>query len=281
MADQPEDGTPISPAEPAPTPTYAEVASADLASSTESSQSSLVSKPKPQLKSYRDQLLLGKIVFIGLRAADPVIQYCIFTQGWGHATLRYINIRPSLPLTGILSPRQTLLITLCSVTVARQIYWLLSLSENAVTSSEAVHVSLFNLTVDTLNSILSLTVPGWYCGMKQCIGAAIFGVGSLVETVSELQRKYFKKDKKNRGKVNNTGLFRWARHINYGGYVIWRFGYALCTGSVYAMWNPAMHLWDFTARGIPALDAYMSHKHKDEWAEYKRTTTWKMLPFLW
>ena len=43
-------------------------------------------------------------------------------------------------------------------------------------------------------------------------GLALFLAGAAVETVSELQRKAFKEDPANRGKVFTGGLFSLARY---------------------------------------------------------------------
>ncbi|KND01898.1 uncharacterized protein SPPG_03688 [Spizellomyces punctatus DAOM BR117] len=249
---------------------------ADFASSPKSSPADLT----PQV-SRSVHLTPAKTLFVALRTADPILQYLIFAKGWGNALFRVLGLTAATPVIGILSPRQKLLVGFAAVGAVRQIYWCLHISENALTPAESLHVSLFNLLTDTLNTLVSLSVPAWHLTLRQYTGTLLFCIGSVVETLSELQRKWFKERKENKNKVVTEGLWKGARHINYGGYVLWRGGYALSTGNLYALWNPIMHIWDFTARGIPVLDHYMSHKYKEQWGEYKRQTPYKLFPYIW
>lgn len=52
------------------------------------------------------------------------------------------------------------------------------------------------------------------------IGVVSFAVGSFLETGSEIQRAIFKRNPKNSGKLHTSGLFSFAQHINYTGYMV-------------------------------------------------------------
>lgn len=89
----------------------------------------------------------------------------------------------------------------------------------------------------------------------------MFVLGMLAETVSEVQRKIFKDKPENKGRVYTGGLFGLARHINYGGYTIWRAGFALASaGWIWAAVVGAFFAYDFATRGIPVLDEYCGNK---------------------
>jgi steroid 5-alpha reductase family enzyme len=53
---------------------------------------------------------------------------------------------------------------------------------------------------------------------------SLFCLGSLIETASELGRKNFKSKPENKGKLYTGGFFAFARHVNFGGYAMWRIG---------------------------------------------------------
>ncbi|EEB94925.1 hypothetical protein MPER_06187, partial [Moniliophthora perniciosa FA553] len=63
------------------------------------------------------------------------------------------------------------------------------------------------------------------------------------------QRKRFKDDVRNVGKPYTGGLFGLARHINYGGYMLWRTGFAIA-----------------------------AEKYGIAWTNYKRQVPYKLLP---
>ncbi|KAJ3017620.1 hypothetical protein HKX48_003444 [Thoreauomyces humboldtii] len=221
----------------------------------------------------------ANFAFCGLRAANPLLQYLIFSQGWGNGFYALLGLAAATPVIGDLSPKQRLLVAFAGVGAARQIFWALWINDTPMTLSSSLNVALFNLLSDTSNTLLSLTSSLYYLGPHQILGTALFTLGSLLETTSEIQRKMFRGSFP--GRVVDTGLWRWARHVNYAGYVLWRTGYAVATSNMYALWNPLMHLWDFSVRGIPVLEHYMVLKHKDEWTGYTRRTRYKLIPYIW
>lgn len=139
-----------------------------------------------------------------------------------------------------------------------------------MTSGSAVVISAFNTVFNSINSILSLTTaasafaPSLLTTQDEN-GASILLIGSSIsyfvglglEAICERQRKVFKDDPKSAGKPYTGGLFGLARHINYGGYTIWRASYALASGGwIWGAFVAAFFTYDFTNRAIPVLDEY-------------------------
>ncbi|MEO1220557.1 MAG: DUF1295 domain-containing protein [Pseudomonadota bacterium] len=56
------------------------------------------------------------------------------------------------------------------------------------------------------------------------VGAALWLLGIVWETVADNQKKAFKDDPDNKGKFINVGLWRWSRHPNYFGEITLWFG---------------------------------------------------------
>jgi steroid 5-alpha reductase family enzyme len=71
--------------------------------------------------------------------------------------------------------------------------------------------------------LVAILVPGDRpLGALDAAGAALFAVGLAFETVGDLQLARFRADPANRGRVLDTGLWRWTRHPNYfGDCVVW------------------------------------------------------------
>lgn len=90
---------------------------------------------------------------------------------------------------------------------------------------------------------------------------SLFCLGSLIETASELGRKNFKSKPENKGKLYTGGFFAFARHVNFGGYAMWRIGLAVfCGGLSWGGIMVAYWAWYFSRMGIPAIDEYLKEK---------------------
>ena len=68
----------------------------------------------------------------------------------------------------------------------------------------------------------------------------IFIVGSCLNTVSELQRHFWKKHPENKGKLYTIGLFKYSMHINYFGDILWVGAYAIITRNYYSITIPIL-----------------------------------------
>jgi steroid 5-alpha reductase family enzyme len=152
---------------------------------------------------------------------------------------------------------------------ARQIYWLTAISNEEFTPQFAIMVSIYNSFWNSANDLLftsaafsaSLSSGQAFPQWPLVVGVLSYLIGQGLETVSEIQRKNFKSDPANKGKAYTGGLWKYARHVNYTGYSLWRAGYA-CAGGGF-LWGSFMLAWsvaDFTRRSIPALDKYCSER---------------------
>jgi len=55
-------------------------------------------------------------------------------------------------------------------------------------------------------------------------GVILYGIGMIMESVSDIQKYNFRKEHRNDGAVCDTGFFNWSRHPNYFGEIIIQFG---------------------------------------------------------
>ncbi len=82
-----------------------------------------------------------------------------------------------------------------------------------------------------------------------------------METVCELPRKVFKSNPANKGKLYTGGFFAYARHINFGAYLLWRVGLAtFCGGLGWGVMVTLYFLYYFGNTGVPDIDRHMSAK---------------------
>ncbi|OLN97621.1 putative 7-dehydrocholesterol reductase [Colletotrichum chlorophyti] len=247
--------------------------------------------------------LPGTLTFLGLRALDPFFQYKLLAGGWGASLLAKIGVNTiplnaaALSTTGItlldnltLPLPHLILLGMSVGSFAKQAYWLLGLSAEEFPPSAAAAVSFYNTLVNSANSLLLIALstsvlssprdfPGTNLPYQIVLGSLLYGVGMFIETASEWQRKQFKERPENKGKVMKGGLWSWARHINYGGYALWRAGYCMAAsgfigGTIMGVWQAV----DFLTRGVPALNDYCSKRYGEQWSQFKREVKWTLLP---
>ena len=234
---------------------------------------------------------LGTSLFVALRLLDPVLQYEILAWGWGHDLIRRMGGQPAVihlegPIVALGLPcwRFTLFLMALAGSI-KGIYYLLFITEGAMPVRTAIFVGIFKAVTTTINSLLFCNratsaassylaasptaaaahgegrFSSWPLTALLTLSCAIYSLGMFVETLSEIQRKRFKLDPRNTGKPYTGGLFSLARHINYGGFTIWKSAYGLASSGWW--WGAMTALWltaEFRRRGIPGLDAYCESK---------------------
>lgn len=152
----------------------------------------------------------------------------------------------------------------------KQSYWLLAISKDEMPAGSAVIIALVNTVLNSLNCSLALwtftsvnpkasTVSELFRSPYIATGLTMYLIGIVTETVSEIQRRNFKRDERNKGKPYAGGLFSLARHVNYTGYSLWRAGFAMvAAGPAWAVVIGGWSVYDFSTRAIPVLDRYCS-----------------------
>lgn len=113
------------------------------------------------------------------------------------------------------------------------------------------------------------------------IGAVvIFIIGSWLNTGSELQRKAFKEDPHNAGKLYTGGLFRYARHINYFGDMLWVTAWAIVTRNAWSAVVPVVLTAGFVFAFIPSLNKYLRSRYGQQFEEWAKSTK-ALIPFIY
>ena len=109
---------------------------------------------------------------------------------------------------------------------------------------------------------------------------ALFLVGSYLNTGGEWQRKRFKDDPKNRGKLYTQGLFRYSRHINYFGDTLWVTAWAILTRNVWSFIIPVALAAAFVFAFIPSLEKHLKARYGAQFKSWaKRTKAY--IPFIY
>ncbi|KAI4869618.1 hypothetical protein F4820DRAFT_455743 [Hypoxylon rubiginosum] len=222
-------------------------------------------------------------------------------------------LQTGLPLVDALGhPTAALLLAMAAGSCVKQVYWLTALSAESFPPGAAVAVSALNTAWNGLNTFLflalattslrsrplvSLPLPAFLrrsiaggnaaatvvtLPLSTVVGTLMYVAGIALEAASERQRKAFKDAPENAGKVCKVGVWRWARHVNYLGYALWRGGYTMAaTGWVGGLLMTAWQVYDLSTRAGGVLDEYCAGRYKEQWFQYKREVPYKIIPGIY
>lgn len=115
-------------------------------------------------------------------------------------------------------------------------------------------------------------------GAADLAGILIFISGCWLNTGGELLRARWKKSPGNVNRLYTGGYFRFSRHINYFGDVLWVTGYAMLSCNWWAFIIPVFLYCFFVFYNAPKLDQYLRKKYGADFEEYARKTP-MLVPF--
>lgn len=108
----------------------------------------------------------------------------------------------------------------------------------------------------------------------------LFIIGCVLNSGGEILRDSWKKIPGNKGKIYTQGFFKYSRHINYFGDILWVTAYALVTKNWYSITIPVFLFSFFAFYNAPKLDKYLKNKYGIGYDAYAKKT--KMLvPFIY
>lgn len=112
-------------------------------------------------------------------------------------------------------------------------------------------------------------------GITAWLGLAVFGAGFVFEAVADAQLARFKADPGNRGRVLDTGLWRYSRHPNYFGEALlwWGLGLVAVDAGVWLglATSAAVTALVLKISGVPLLESHLEGS-RPGYAEYARRT---------
>lgn len=176
---------------------------------------------------------------------------------------------------------ETVFLGMTAVLVLKQSIWAFYISNEAMT----LPFAFFGVVADFIYEGLCALVfslasenPMWRPSFLY-LGAAVHGCAALLELAAELQRKWFKDDPRNRGRLCTTGLWGVVRHPNYAMNVVYGAAYGFATGGPLFVALPvAMYVGNFVTNAVPSKEVYLEGKYGEQWEKYRRVVRWKLCP---
>jgi len=112
------------------------------------------------------------------------------------------------------------------------------------------------------------------------LAVILYLIGSFLNSCSEIKRKWWKANPRNKGHCYTQGLFAYSMHINYFGDTVLFTGWCLFTHNVWIILFPLLMVYSFIFIHIPGLDSYLAEKYGNEFTLYSEKTK-KFIPFIY
>ncbi|MGF7233088.1 DUF1295 domain-containing protein [Arachidicoccus sp.] len=228
-----------------------------------------------ELYGKKSKSIPQKTIIILLELLLLTLAYWILFRGGGTVLLNKIGIHTQ---PGDLGSR-SIVFVFSFIVFIRLTFMMLYLLKRKILWEESLSVpfafALYYIGFALLVYSRQSPIGGW-----DYFGIFIFLAGSLLNTLSELQRHFWKQQPEHKGMLYTKGLFAYAMHINYFGDLLWVSAYAIVTRNPYSVIIPAFLFCFFAFYNIPKLDSYLAEKYKAQFGAY-RVKTKKFIPFIY
>lgn len=114
-------------------------------------------------------------------------------------------------------------------------------------------------------------------GLVDGLGLLVFAAGLIIEMTADQQLVDFRAKAENRGRVLDTGLWRWSRHPNYfGECLIWWGLWLLCSSAPFGFWTIVspivVTVLLVRVSGVPMLEGHL-RTTRPGYDDYARRTS--------
>jgi len=144
-----------------------------------------------------------------------------------------------------------------------------------VISLPVIYINMFGLSIWQI-SWEALSPIGKFMWLTPHIGAGVWVIGFVTETIADRQLRKFQENPKHKGKLMQTGLWKYSRHPNYFGELLQWWGIFLMALSVPYGWVTIVGPLTLTylllfVSGIPLNERRFNSR--PGWSEYKQRTS--------
>ena len=203
------------------------------------------------------------------------LSYWILFQGGGAWVEKHLHINNVFENI----ERRKIIFTFNIIIFFRIAYTMIVLLKRKIPWEESVSVpfafALYYMGYTLL--VLPITVP--IDGLDY-FAIGLFIVGCFLNSGGEVLRNEWKKKPENKGKIYTQGLFKYSRHINYFGDLLWVTAYALATKNWYSIAIPIFLFSFFAFYNAPKLDKHLKVKYGKGYDEYAKKTK-MLIPFIY
>lgn len=203
------------------------------------------------------------------------LSYWILFQSGGNWMEKHLNIQNAAG-NGL---RRILIYTFHLITFLRIAFATFFLLKRRIPWEESISVPMA-FAIYYVGFSLFVLPESAPLGSLDYFAIALFLLGSLLNTGGEVLRDRWKQKPENQGKIYTGGFFRYSRHINYFGDLLWVTAYAVVTRNGYAISIPLLLFAFFAFYNAPKLDRYLKEKYGEPYDRYAARTK-MLIPFIY
>lgn len=203
------------------------------------------------------------------------LSYWVLFQNGGEWIEKYLNIHNSTENPG----RRVIIFVFNIIIFLRLTYMMLFLLKRKIPWEESISVPFAFALYFIGFSLFVLPTSTPVDGLDY-FAIALFIIGCVLNSGGEILRNKWKKNPENKGKIYTEGFFKYSRHINYFGDILWVVAYALITKNVWAVTIPIFLFCFFAFYNAPKLDKYLEGKYGRDYDEYAKNTK-MLIPFIY
>lgn len=175
--------------------------------------------------------------------------------------------------------RRTIIFSFSVVTFLRMAFMMIFLMKRTIPWEESLSVP-FAFALYFVGFAVFALPTDKPIDLIDIFGIILFTLGSVLNTSSEILRDQWKKDPNNNGKIYTGGFFKYSRHINYFGDLLWVTAYVIITRNWFSV-SILLILFSFFAFvNAPKLDKYLKAKYGEAYDDYAKKTK-MLIPFLY
>ena len=216
-----------------------------------------------------------KLVIHVIEVLLLILSYWILFQNGGAWVEKHLYIHNA---TGNID-RRILIFVFNIIIFLRLAYMMIVLLKRKIPWEESISVP-FAFAIYFIGFSLFVLPISAPIDLLDSFAIGLFIIGCTLNTGSEIQRNRWKMKPQNKGKIYTKGLFKYSRHINYFGDILWVIAYALVTKNVYSFSIPIFLFSFFAFYNAPKLDKYLKEKYKSGYDEYAKRTK-MFIPFIY
>ena len=232
-------------------------------------------KQRMDLYGQKSKSIPQKIIIHSIEIFLLWLSYFILFQNGGAWVETHLQIHNS---TGNID-RRIIIFTFNIIIFLRLAYMMIFLLKRKIPWEESVSVpfafALYFIGFPLFVLPVSIPIDG-----IDYFALGLFILGCVLNSGSEISRNNWKKNPENKGEIYTGGFFKYSRHINYFGDILWVCAYALITRNWYAISIPIFLFCFFAFYNAPKLDKYLEEKYGIGYDDYSKKTK-MLIPFLY